>query len=54
LYTKKVLAVICLQRPLQLPLFECKVFDDNRGQNKKVDNAVHDTIEFKYNFSRYI
>jgi hypothetical protein len=29
-------------------------FSGNLGDNKKVDNDVNDTIEFKYKFSHYI
>lgn len=35
-------------------LKESKPFCGNMGDNKKVDNDVNDTIEFKYTFSHYI
>jgi hypothetical protein len=31
-----------------------KPFCGNLGDNKKVDNDINDTIEFKYKFSHYI
>jgi hypothetical protein len=51
---KKILVGRLPAKRITASLKVSKPFCGNMGDNKKVDNDVNDTIEFKYTFSHYI